>query len=280
MGLIHERGKAVRKPALRDSRCGCLAALAFSALAGVASARPDIPWDGFYFGAHVGDALSNTCDQWALTGATLNPATAADIGGLDCFKNGALIAGLHLGENFQFGRLVWGVGGDLDYSRAKGFTQLLKYSGAMPPPAGTYSFSSKASPGGFVVIGPRIGYGGDTWLPYVTAGAIITIGSHDSTLFYSPTGGARPSASFDGGSNFSTAGWVSGAGVELGLNGAWSISAEYLHANIAKGSASTTNCVGTASSCAVFSGISLDSNHDGYRANIVRIGVTYWFDYW
>jgi opacity protein-like surface antigen len=266
--------------AMRSSPRRGAAALAFSVLAGMASARPDIPWDGFYFGAHVADALSSTCDRWALTGAILGPGTAAEMSGLDCSKGGALVAGVHLGENFQFGRLVWGVGGDLDYSHAKGNTQSLKYSGATPPPPGTYSFSNKSSPSGFVVIGPRVGYGGDTWHPYLTTGAIIAIGSHDSTLFYSPTGAARPSASFDGGPNFSTVGWVSGAGVELGLNGAWSISAEYLHANIAKGTASTTNCAGSASICAAFSGIDFQSNHDGYRANIKQIGVTYWFDYW
>jgi opacity protein-like surface antigen len=265
---------------MRNSPRRCAAALAFFVLAGIASARPDIPWDGFYFGTHVGDALSSTCDQWALTGATLGTGTAAEIGGLDCSKNGALVAGLHLGENFQFGRLVWGVGGDLDYSRPKDNTQSLQYSGAIPPPPGAYSFSNKPNPSGFAVIGPRVGYGGDTWLPYLTTGAVIAIGSHDSTLFYSPTGGARPSASFDGGSNFSTVGWVSGAGVELGLNGAWSISAEFLHTNIAKGSAATTNCAGSASICAAFSGIYFDSGHDGYRASIIRIGVTYWFDYW
>jgi opacity protein-like surface antigen len=271
---------ALRNSEMRNSRCRGVAALAFSALAGIASARPDIPWDGFYFGAHVGDTLSSTCDHWALTGAIPNPGAATEISSLDCSNGGALVAGVNLGENFQFGRLVWGVGGDLDYSRANALTQSLKYSSAVPPPRGAYSFSNKSSPGGFAVIAPRIGYGGDTWLPYLTAGAIIAIGSHDSTLFYSPTGGTKPSASFDGGSNFSAVGWVSGAGVELGLNGAWAISAEYLHANFGKGSASTTNCVGSASSCAAFSGINFDTDHDGYRANIIRIGVTYWFDYW
>jgi len=40
------------------------------------------------------------------------------------------------------------------------------------------------------------------------------------------------------------------------------------------------NCSGSASKCAAFSGITLDSGHEGYSANIIRIGVTYWFDYW
>src|SRR6185312_9185272 len=111
-------------------------------------------------------------------------------------------------------------------------------------------FSGKPSPSDFAIIGSRIGYGGDTWLPYVRAGAIIAIGSHDSALSYTPTGAAKPSNSFDGGSSFATVGWVSGAGFELGLNGAWSITAEYLHANLGRGSSSRVNCSGSTSTCA------------------------------
>jgi hypothetical protein len=68
--------------------------------------------------------------------------------------------------------------------------------------------------------------------------------------------------------------------MEIGLNGAWSISAEYLHMNLGKGSSSTTTCAGAASACAAFAGISLDNTHNAFTANIFRIGVNYWFNYW
>ena len=64
------------------------------------------------------------------------------------------------------------------------------------------------------------------------------------------------------------------------LNGAWSITAEYLHANFGKGSNSTTTCSGSVPACAAFSGISFDNIHEGFSANIVRVGITYWFGYW
>jgi hypothetical protein len=73
---------------------------------------------------------------------------------------------------------------------------------------------------------------------------------------------------------------VAGGGFELGLNGAWSITAEYLHANLGKGSNSTTICSGTVSACASFSGISFDNAHAGFSTNIFRVGITYWFGYW
>jgi outer membrane immunogenic protein len=256
------------------------AALAFSALARIAAARTDLPWDGFYFGGHVGDALGSACESWALTGAIFSPEVAAEFNHAGCPKIDSFEGGLQVGENFQSGRLVWGVGADLDYSRTKSPTQSLKYAGAIPPPSGTYSFASKSSPAGFAVIGPRIGYGGDTWLPFVRAGAIVAFGSHDSSLFYSPTGAAKPGDSFAGGSSFSTVGWASGAGFELGLNGAWSITAEYLHASLGRGSTSKTVCSGSASTCAGFSAITLDTIHAGYSANIIRVGMTYWFEYW
>jgi outer membrane immunogenic protein len=258
----------------------CAAALAFSALVRIASARTDLPWDGAYFGGQLGDALGNTCNSWTLTGGVPTPEVTSDFNHQDCSKSGTLGGGLQFGENFQSGRLVWGVGADLDYLHTKTLTQSLKVSGANPPPPGIYAFSSKQSPNGFAVIGPRIGYGGDTWLPFVKAGALIAIGSRDSTLFYTPIGATKPSSSFDGGSASSTIGWVSGAGFELGLNGAWSIIAEFQHANLGKGATSRMNCNGSASTCAAFSGITIDSGQEGYRANIVRIGVTYWFDYW
>jgi opacity protein-like surface antigen len=79
--------------------------------------------------------------------------------------------------------------------------------------------------------------------------------------------------------NFTSTGWVAGGGVELVLSGPWSISAEYLHANLGKGSNSTTTCTGTASACAAFSGVSLDSTHNSFTADMFRIGINYWFWY-
>src|SRR4029077_18265379 len=111
-------------------------------------------------------------------------------------------------------------------------------------------------------------------------GAIITNGSHNSTVRYTPAGATKPTASFSGGKNFNSTGWVAGGGTEIGLNGAWSITVDYLHANFGRRSNSTTTCNGPASACAAFSGISLNSSHSAFTANIFRIGVNYWFGYW
>jgi outer membrane immunogenic protein len=117
-------------------------------------------------------------------------------------------------------------------------------------------------------------------MPYVTGGVIAVLGAKDSTLVYTPAGAAKPTASFDGRQSFSSGGWVAGGGAEWGLNGPWSIKAEYLHVNLGSGSSSAAACSGAPAACAVFSGVSLNSSHDKFSTNMIRIGITYWFSYW
>lgn len=259
--------------------CRLTILLVLASIAGVASARPDVPWDGAYFGANFGEGSGSSCNSWSLNGAGFDPAAASDFNNRICSSSSAFVGGVQVGENFQYKRFVWGIGADLDFESAKNLSQSLKYSGVQPPP-GTYVYSSKQNPGGFAIVAPRIGYGGDTWFPYLRAGAIIAEGSHDSVLVYTPAGATKSTASFSGGKDFTAAGWVVGGGFELGLNGAWSITAEYLHANLGKGSDSTSACSGLASACAPFSGISFDNGHEGFSANMFRVGITYWFGYW
>lgn len=258
---------------------GFIVVLALTSIAAPASARTDLPWDGGYLGVNLGDASSSACNSWALSGAMITGAVAPEFSNRDCSTGGALVGGLQIGENFQYKRLVLGLGADLDFWSAKNLHQSLLYSGQAPP-AGTYAFSSRQGPRGFAVIGPRIGYAGDTWLPYMKAGTILAIGSHDNTLFYAPLGTTKTSASFSGGKQYATVGWAAGGGFELGLNGAWSITAEYLHVSLGKGSSASTNCNGSVANCAAFAGLTFDTSHEGFSANIFRIGLTYWFGYW
>jgi len=253
--------------------------LALASISGVASARPDVPWDGNYLGGNVGSAADSSCNSWALTGAALDAATAAEFSNRVCSTGSSLVGGIQIGENIQHNRLMLGIAADLDFWSSNNVNQSLKSFGATPP-AGTYAFSSKRNPSGLAVVGPRIGYAGNIWLPYLKVGGVIAPGARDSTLAYTPPGATQSTASFNGGKSFSTFGWAAGGGFELGLNGPWSITAEYLHVSLGKGSDSTTTCSGTAAACAAFSGISFTNTHEGFSANIIRLGVTYWFGYW
>ena len=263
---------------LREVTCRSAALVAFTSIAGVASAQSSKPWDGFYAGVNAGGAQNSTCTSSTLNGATIDSASLRTFSSRYC-PSGGIVGGVQIGENFQTKRLVWGVGADLDIWSAKDNHSSLKYTGAAPPP-GSYAFSGKLRPNGFAIIGPRIGYAGDLLLPYLRMGAVITTGSHDSTLSYTPRGITKPTASFSGGKNFTSTGWVAGGGTEIGLNGAWSITVEYLHVNLGRGSNSTATCNAFTSACAAFSGISLNSVHNVFTANTIRVGINYWFGYW
>jgi outer membrane immunogenic protein len=248
--------------------------LALTLMTGRVSAQ-STQWDGFYLGASLGGENSNVCSTSTLTGLNIDPTTAT----FSRCSSGGLVGGLQFGENFQTKRLVFGLGADLVFSEAKSNSSTMDLTGVAPPP-GTYSLSGKTGPKDFAIIGGRIGYGGTLVFPYVRAGAVITTGSQSSTLAYIPAGTTAPNASFGAGKNFNSTGWAAGAGAEIGLNGAWSISAEYLHLSLGQGSSATTTCSGAAAACAPFAGVSLDTTRNGFTANVIRIGINYWFNYW
>lgn len=254
-------------------------ALAGSAQVGIAHAHDTTPWDGGYMGLNAGERASSSCNSWALNGGVTNSSNVSPLGGRDCSKTGALVGGLQVGENFQYGRFLWGLGADLDYWNSKLRDESFNYVGRTLPP-GKYSFSATDAPSEFAIIGPRIGYAANPWLAYLRVGGILSAGAHHSELYYTPTGATRPTASFSGGRDFSTSGWAAGGGAELGLYGPWSLTVEYLHASVGKGPDSSGTCNGPTVICNAFEGVSLDTAHKGFSANIFDVGVTYWFDYW
>jgi opacity protein-like surface antigen len=255
--------------------------IVFLALIGTAcgaSARSSAPWDGGYIGFDLGDASRSSCYDWSLTATKIGFSNPGQFNDAGCSSGGSFVGGLKLGDNFQYKRFVWGVEADLDYWKAGTVRAAVTQSGDVP--AGKYTFTSRQNPDAFLLVGPRIGYGGDTWLPYVTVGGLLPIGPSTNELFYTALGAKTASASFGAAKTFSSAGWAAGGGFELGLNSAWSISAEYLRANLGHGSETTTACAGVPAACAAFAAISLDSTRGALKSNIFRIGVVYYFDYW
>ncbi|MGO8855878.1 MAG: outer membrane beta-barrel protein [Steroidobacteraceae bacterium] len=256
-----------------------LSALALAGLSGVATAQSDKPWDGIYAGLNAGGSSSSICQNWTPSGAGVGPAMVGAFSNRDCSNGGTFAGGFQIGDNVQYQHLLLGLGADFDVATAASQKEALKYSGTVLP-AGTYAFSGKLSPDGFATFGPRMGYAGRQALAYVTAGVTLPVGPNKSQFSFTPVGTAKSIASFDGGRNFAAAGWVAGGGAEWGLNGPWSISAEYLHTSLGRGGDVVAPCTGSASACAVFSGLSFESSHTNFNANVFRIGVNYWFGYW
>jgi outer membrane immunogenic protein len=259
------------------------ALIALTSIAGAASAAPpdviattggDHQWGGFYAGVNAGAGINTTCNTWNANGPLANTAA---FNNRDCPNRTAFVGGVQIGYNFQYQQLVWGFGLDYDFYSASSKNRSLVYTGPNFPD-GTYSFNGKNSPNGFAILGPRIGYAVQDWLPYFRAGGVFTSGSSNSSVSYTPTGASAPTATFNGGRNYKSSGWGVGAGVEYALQDSWSVRAEYTYVNLGKGSNTTTTCTGiSASGCAAFAGFSLDSIHNSLTFSVIRIGVNYTF---
>jgi outer membrane immunogenic protein len=259
------------------TRIRSLAAFAMLAAAGTAIAQSDKPWDGLYGGFNAGSASNKTCTTWApreaVGGLAIDSAVDYSVCASDAFVGGA-----QLGDNFQYGHLIWGAEFDLDYGASSSHSGSVKYTGESVP-SGTYAFSDKVNPSAFAILAPRLGYANSEFMAYVKGGAMFPFGSRN-TLDYTPTGTTKATASFEGSKSFSSVGWVAGGGAEWGFNGPWSIGLEYLHVNLGKGSQAAASCNGTSADCAQFSGILFDNQHGGFSATMIRISINYWFGYW
>lgn len=246
--------------------------------AGTAYAQNAYVWDGIYGGVNAGATHSSTCNQWASAGTGIDATASTALSNNNCLGSG-FVGGLQIGDSFQSGRFALGLGADIDIWHATNSSSAVPYSGAGRP-HGNYAFYNRLNPTRFVILGPRVGYAGNQWMPYLRVGALVPFGGRDNSVSYTPTAAASPTASYDTGKGYSSVGWVAGAGAEWGLKGAWSMSTEYLHANLGKASGSTAGCGGTAANCATLSGITFTDTHDASRTDIFRIGVSYWFNYW
>jgi len=247
------------------------------------------PWEGFFAGANIGGAWNHSCQSWepgtAITSGS-NPALANAFYNRDCPNNGNFIGGVDFGYNFQIDQWVWGFKADYDAVGNKSYNRSYTYTGNANTgadtgiPNGTYAINGKVSPNGIGLLGPRVGYAFDQWLPWVRAGAAFAGGQHTSTLSFVPAAGDNPPASagsISGGKNFKSSGWNVGLGLDYDIAGPWSLAAEYNYVNLGKGTNSTFTCTASAAICARYANLSLDNIHNSFTMNMFRVGFHYSF---
>ena len=258
----------------------CAALFASAALAGTASAQiittgTQYDWSGFFVGANIGGAWNNTCNSWS-PGSIISgsPALSSAFYNRDCPDNSAFMGGAQFGYMFQWHDWVWGLGVDYEGWNAKNQHRSYTYTGAVPPPNGTYSFYGKSSPNGLFLLGPRIGYAFGPWFPYARIGGAFTSGTHKSTASFTDANGT---ASFTGGKNYNSNGFNAGAGVAFAFAPNWALAAEYNYVSLGKGSNSVTNCSGSAAACAEFGQVRLENTHNSVTVNMFRLSVNYDF---
>jgi len=269
--------------------CRAAALLALTAVAGAASAQDVIatvqnPWEGWFVGANIGGAWNHTCSSWE-PGNTIksNPTLANAFYNRNCPSNGNFIGGIDGGYNFQSDAWVWGF--KIDYeavgSKSKSVSRVYTNLGGLDPfPSGTYTASGKVSPNGILLVGPRVGYAVDEWLPWVRLGGAFTSGSHDAQLTFTPAGGGA-TQSFTGSKNVQNHGFNVGLGVDYGVQGPWSVVAEYNYVKLSKGSNSDVNCVSSSikgsAFCTTYANFDLSNIHNSFTMNMFRVGFHYGF---
>jgi outer membrane immunogenic protein len=202
---------------------GCCASALFAgpALAADLKARPaplppPIPvfsWTGFYIGANIGGAWSNSTLTESVTGANFST------------NNSGFIGGGQFGYNWQFNNnWVLGIEGDIDG------TTINKTSNGVPTSIGTLQGSLNTD--WIATLGGRLGYTFDHWMFYAKGGGAWV---QDSATLSNLTRGTSVSASH------TNSGWMAGAGVEWAFAGPWSAKIEYNHIGLDTESVSTLN---------------------------------------
>jgi outer membrane immunogenic protein len=198
---------------------------------------PTPAWTGFYVGVNGGYGFGSWDGSMAFAqGACCGLGGALGPVGLDTSShpinsNGGL-AGGQIGYNWQFGHVVTGVEGDVDWSDIRGNSGLL-----IPFPAG---FPANGEPfwtfgirnDWLATVRGRLGYDVGGTLIYGTGGVAFG-GFHETHDVVNTAFAACTPPCATATLNETKVGWTAGAGVERALNNNWSIKAEYLYVSFA-----------------------------------------------
>ena len=206
-------------------------------------------WTGFYVGANVGHA-------WGTDDPIAAAEAGATYGPFGTFRDDGWFAGAQAGYNRQFGRLVVGVEGDVQWANIRGSLPR-SFGGGNPVDWVTADMRVDW----FGTLRGRLGYAHDRTLLYVTAGLAAAHAKYDMRL------------EFDGGSvadlrsDKTRLGWVIGAGVEYALSANWSAKLEYQYLDVGSETFSGVRVPG---------GGTVTSDYD-LAFHTVRAGVNYKF---
>jgi outer membrane immunogenic protein len=197
-------------------------------------------WGGLYGGLNVGGGVGNT--SFVATGPLPSESSTTLFTSASDETRG-FVGGGQAGYNWQFGALVVGVEGDLEYSHQQN---------------GVFVYGLQISNGiDFIsTLRGRAGYAGiEDWLFYATAGGGYT---HNVTNYnLGEFGGLEQN-------DFSPV-WVAGAGVETRVSGRWTGRVEYLYL----GGGTVTTAFGVPGGT-----LTINRNiHD----SLIRTGLNYYF---
>jgi opacity protein-like surface antigen len=183
-------------------------ALAKAAIYKAPAAPAAYNWNGLYIGAYLGADWGYT--DWSFgDGSSIDPHFAGFLGGGE------------IGYNYQVGKWVLGVEGDVGWTNARG---------AQPCPTGFF-YNCEISTNWLSTATARIGYAyWDRLLTYVKAGAVI---GQDRAERVCDTGSLPTGGRVDGcpsqSDSKTRAGWTIGWGTEFGLTQNLSVKSEMMY---------------------------------------------------
>jgi outer membrane immunogenic protein len=188
-------------------------------------------WSGFYVGAQGGYGAGDSSGT-QNAGGTFFPVVPYSI------EPQGILGGGHVGFNYQAGRWVVGIEGDIEAADVNAMS--IVTTGGQD-----YFFNAKADM--LASIRGRAGLAIDTWLVYATGG--IAWGNISTP----------PLAALDG----TRTGWTAGAGVQYAFRPNWSARLEYRYTDLGRVSAPAGELT------------SFDDNSFNFHA--LRAGITYKF---
>jgi outer membrane immunogenic protein len=220
------------------------------------SPPPPLPfsWTGFYVGANIGGAWSNTrsTDSLFLTNFNNN-------------NNGVFIGGGQIGGNYQIGQFV--IGGEWDFDWAANNNNA---TGVVIPGVGNIVVTSNNR--WITTVAARFGWAIDHWLVYGKAGG-GWVGNNDLTVTNLTTGVSITCGTFTTLTNCgnSTGGWLLGAGFEYAFTNNWTVKLEYDYLGLGN------RTFVIPASAPVLAGDTFTSNNRNVQ--MVKVGVNYLFNW-
>lgn len=177
---------------------------------------PRFSWTGFYVGAHVGGSFPDV----AVTDFDVyNDPPAIEHNDSD------VIAGGHIGYNWQSGVIVYGLEGELGYL---GLDSSEQFSPFIGDPARIGDSIASTEGGIYGTITGRIGYAFETVLVYAKGGAAFAR-AKASYVDPNPTGAVLNSGTTK---TEALAGYTVGGGLEIAMSRNWTLKGEYLYMDV------------------------------------------------
>jgi opacity protein-like surface antigen len=171
-------------------------------------------WTGIYVGGHLGGGVSRDTwsDPFGSTRAALGTINVAGFG--DTTRGTGPLGGLQIGADWQTGKWVLGLGGELSATDLRGENTCF---------SGLGGINCQHIINAVGTVTGRVGFAWDQSLIYARAG-----GAWANTS-YNLLGNTGVLSLGSGSTSLTRAGWVAGAGLEYALTKKWTTFVEYDH---------------------------------------------------